>query len=302
MWSSLLYSLGVARSDILFARDDANRFLPWILGLMVSLTAFALCLGMTLGQWISSHQLVYGQDVSLIIPPQPDSMQGDVKNLIAMVEKAPNVEKLRVLEPQEVLNMVQPWLGDDAAMKDLPLPTMAEITIRRQPLSGSKDIKALTERVATMIPGTQLDTHESWARKFGQFTAALQALAYGVAAFILLALSAMIVFTSQAALKLHRRPVELLHSIGADDGYIARQFQWNATALMLQGAIPGTVLGYALYMALGSYSGSLDTPLLPQLKLSLSHLALALALPLGCALLGLCASRFAVLRELRRVL
>lgn len=302
MWSSPLHSLGIVSSDILFARDDANRFLPWILALMVALSAFALCLGVTLGQWISNHQLVYGQDVSLIIPPQPESMRDDVNNLIAYLQKAPGIAKVRVLENQEVLNMVQPWLGNDAAIKDLPLPTMADVTLSSTQAAGNAEIKTLGEKLNSMLPGTQLDTHESWVRKFGEFTAALRALAYSVAVFILVALAAMIIFTSQTALKLHRRPVELLHSIGADDSYIARQFQWNSTLIMLQGAIPGTLLGGVLYLALGYYAGSLDTPLMPQMKLSLAHAAIAFGLPIACSLLGLFSSRFAVLRELHRVL
>ncbi len=302
MGSFIFKTLGIVRSDIPFSRDDANRFLPWILALMVALSAFALCLGVTLGQWISTHRMVYGQEVSLIIPPQPDSMRDDVANLIAYVEKTPGIARVRVLGDAEIISMVQPWLGDGVGLKDLPLPTMAEVTLTNQQGIAAPDLKALQTKLTSMLPGTQLDTQESWVEKFARFTAALQTLAYGTAAFILAALAAMIIFTSQTALKLHRRPVELLHSIGADDGYIARQFQWNATALMLQGAVPGTLLGGILYLALGYYAGSLDTPLMPRLTLSYAHLAIALGLPATCALLGLLASRVAVLRSLHRVL
>lgn len=298
MLASLMKFLGIVRSDIPFARDDANRFLPWILGLMVAMTAFALCLGVSLGQWIAGHRAVYDQEMSLIIPPQPDAMQDDVRNLIAYVQKQPGIERVRVLEEREIAALVKPWLGENSSLDGLPLPVMAEITVGDSP----PDAKTLQAKIGAMIPGAQIDTHESWVEKFARFTTALRVLAYTAAAFILAALAAMIVFTSQAALKLHRQPVALLHSIGADDGYIARQFQWNACALTLQGALPGTLLGVLLFTALGYFAGSLDTPLMPRLAFSPSHLAILFGLPLVCGLLGLAASRRAVLHELHRVL
>ena len=54
-----------------------------------------------------------------------------------------------------------------------------------------------------------------------------------------------VIFTTRAGLAVHHAVVEVLHLIGARDGYIARQFQRQALRLALRGGIVGLVLTLA---------------------------------------------------------
>lgn len=298
----MLGALGIVKTDIPFARDDANRFLPWVLALMVALTAFSMCIGLTLGQWVSSHKLAFSGSVTVIVPPQPETMEKDVENLLSYLRKQPIIESLKVLDKKEVTELLEPWLGDVAEMEELPLPTVAQATLKPDANGQIPSLTELQDKLTSLVAGTEIDAHETWVEKFARFTNAIQLLSYTAALFILTALAAMVVFTAKAALKLHRRTVALLHSIGADDPYIARQFQWNACGIALQGAIPGTLLGALLYGSLAFYAGSLESPLMPKLVFLPWHYVLLVLLPLFCGLLSLVAARMAVLKQLRRVL
>ena len=100
--------------------------------------------------------------------------------------------------------------------------------------------------------------------------------------------------------------IQVLHLIGARDGYIAAQFQWQALMLALRGGLVGIGLAALTLFAIGHAAeatrlqGS-EGGLLPSVQLALpGWIALAL-LPLLAGLIALITARITVLRALARM-
>lgn len=283
------------RPDIPFSRDDANRFLPWIVALMVCLTMLMICIGLSLEQTLSARHAGFSEQVSIQIPDeaaQPD--------LVARVRKAldnaPGIARVTQVSATDVRSMISPWIGDDTLVDALPLPVVLHAGLAR----GAKlDAKALEASLKTIDTRITLDNHELWAVKFSRFSRAVELGLYTLASFIVATLSAMVVFTAREAMKLHRRTVLLLHGIGADDRYIARQFQSNALHITIKGALAGTCAGMLAYVAAGWYTAGLDAPLLPDFSFSLKHALAFILLPALCGILALLSARFAVTAQLK---
>src|SRR6185295_7663534 len=150
--------------------------------------------------------------------------------------------------------------------------------------------------------GVEVDAHERWIASFSDFSAAMQLLIAMLAAIIVGGMSLMIAFTSRASLKLHAKTVHLLHSIGAEDEYITRQFQHEALLLTLRGAVPGCIAAGFAYWIAGSYMASLPSSMLPSLAITVPHLGLLVLMPVLCGLVAWMAARLSVIKQLQRVL
>ncbi len=70
----------------------------------------------------------------------------------------------------------------------------------------------------------------------------------------------IIIFTARIGLAIHRSVIELLHLLGAQDGYIARQFQVHALGLGLRGGVIGGAAAALTVVILGPAGHMLELP------------------------------------------
>lgn len=282
--------------DIPFARDDANRFLPWMVGLMCGLAALMLCVGVTLNRWVVMEHTGASGSFVIQIPEHGERKPQLLRQVANALEKAPGVKSAKTMSESEVAGLIAPWIGNNAMLGELPLPTVIEVYN-----DGPVNYPQLAQQMRAISPDISVDTREAWADKFARFSQVTQAIIVALAICIVGALAGMMVFTTRAALKLHSETVFLLHSIGADDAYITRQFQTNGLAMALRGSVPGAVAAGGLYFLIGTFVERLDAPLLPNLRFSMEHAVLLLLLPLACSLISMAAVRFATLAQLRQL-
>ncbi len=289
----------MAHSDIPFAADDAHTFLPWIICVMACMAALLLCLGLTAGSWITDRHDTYTNRFTVNIPATTDDLPAKISKIGSILEKYPGVTGVAPVSETHLREMLKPWLGNSDAIEGLPLPAVFDVTMDGiTPI----DYKALQIRLGTIAAGTEVDAHERWVASFASFSSVTQYTIAVLATFIIGALGLMIAFTSRTALKLHARTVQLLHSIGAEDGYIARQFQLEAFLLTLRGTAPGCLAAGLIYWTVGWYLASLHATMLPSMAMNVSHFLLLLLMPLICGGVAWAAARVSVIRQLQRSL
>jgi cell division transport system permease protein len=286
-------------ADINFAADDAHRFLPWLIGIMVCLAAILLCLALTINSWIIDRGGSYSNSFTVNIPAATDNLSEKLPKIREALQKTPGVIDVTRLSDGKLKDMLSPWLGGSDTLADLPLPAVLDVT-----LDGNTTINftALQKSLAVIVPGTEVDAHERWVAAFSDFSATAQYLIAIFATLIIAAIAIMIAFTSRASLKLHSRTVHLLHSIGAADDYITRQFQQEAFLLVLPGAATGCIAAGLTYWATGIYMTSLSTSVIPSLEMALPHFFLLIALPVFCSAVAWGVARYSVTRQLQEVL
>jgi cell division transport system permease protein len=95
--------------------------------------------------------------------------------------------------------------------------------------------------------------------------------------------------------------IELLHLIGAQDSYIAAQFQWHALRFGCFGGLVGLALAGVTVLAVGALLGRIESGLLPDLALSAGEWTLLALVPVATAMVATVTARLTVVHALARL-
>jgi len=297
-WIRRLWALEGFRPDIALARDEASHFLPWIIALMVYLAALTLTGGFTLHRTVMAGHEARAQSFSVHLPHMNDKAQETTDKVLAVVKETPGVAEAAVLDSGRIREMVEPWLGKSNSLSSLPLPTVIEGKLAKDTMV---DFAALKIKIDAIAPGADVDDHKQWFEQFSGFVHIVQWVFYAIAVFIIATTAAVVIFACKTSLKIHRNTVNLLHRLGAMDGYIASQFQQHATLLALKGAFVGSGFAASTLLALYLMARHIDSPLFPSFALSSLHAAILVALPVLMSLIALASARISVLSTLRKM-
>ncbi len=288
------------RSDLPLDRDSAGLFLPAIIGFMVFLAALALAGSMAVNNLLSHWRGTIEASFTVQLPP----VEGETvaaasdrrSHALSALTNEPGIRSAILLSDADKARLLEPWLGADTAKLDLPLPDLIAVTA--QP-GSTIDKMALTTKLQAISPGAAIDDHGRWRDAIARAASAANLALLGLLLLIGLAAALTVVFVARAGLAAHRRVIEILHLVGAHDGYTARQFQHHAFSRGLAGGVLGAAVAAAIIVAAGYWLPGFDSAALA-LK-PLQWLAVAL-LPLAGALLAMATARYTVLRSLRRIL
>ena len=287
-------------SDLQLEADSSARFLPWALAVMVFLAALALSGALALDGTIDGWRRGVSSKLTVQIVDRPGQpMQPRLEAAMTALRDVPGIVAAQIVERRAVEALLQPWLGSAALQADLPLPGLIDVTVGD---NAALSVEALSARLQAAVPGARIDDPKPWLDRLVQLGRLLQSLGGGIVLLVGLAAAAMVIFATRAGLAARRDTIELLHLIGAEDGYIARQFQRHVGSQALRGGIAGAVLAAAVLVGIQLLAGGVGTGLLPGLSLQWWHWLLLPVLPLGAAGLAILTARWTGLGELRAML
>ena len=286
------------RLDLPLNRDPSTRFMPWMIGFLVYIAALALWGSLTLSDFANQWAAGLSGTMTIEVPVQGDEDTSDLQNrleeTLSIVRATPGVESALALPLIEMQALLEPWLGSGADIGALPLPRLIDVQLK----SGAEiDIDALNRKLESTT-GARADDHGLWRDRVIGYLRSLQVVALGIVIIVTGAAVIMMVFATRGALFAHRDTIELLHLIGAQDGYIARQFQTHALRHALIGAGIGTVMAMITVFGLGQAAAGLDVANSGQDGGGyLRWLAMAV-LPLAASLISMVAARRTVMSAL----
>jgi cell division transport system permease protein len=296
------------RGDLPLDRDPTGRFLPWLVALMVYLAALALVCAMVMSKMVERWDTGLSGSITVQIPPKQDAPGDPAEagaaagaSLDAVIEillATPGVISAEVLEPDEIVRLLEPWLGAGASYGDLPLPELIAVGIDP---SAAPDFEKLSQRLARAAPGTILDDHQSWLGQLLDLAHSIELLAALVVVLVGASSVTMVVFATRMGLAIHGRVIELLHLIGAQDSYVAREFEMHSLKLALRGGVFGLALAVLTVVLVERLFERMEAALLPDLALLPGEWALLALLPLVVAGIAMLTARLTVLGTLGRM-
>ncbi len=286
------------RLDLPLRQDESARFLPWIIALMVYFAAMGGVGLISLGEALSRWDASLAGTLTLQIPP--DTSQPRIDMALGALRQTKGVVSARLLPPEETANLLQPWLGNNVAIADLPLPQLIDVRVDpRMTIAYTM----LRSQLASVIPGSRLDNSPSWVGGARDFALRIEdVITAGVAAIAALIIT-IIIFTARIGLAIHRSVIELLHLLGAQDAYIARQFQIHALSLGLRGGFIGAIVAALTVAFLEPAAHMLALPV-PIAAYGIFDWRVWLLLIAACLMAGgiaMVTARITVLRQLARM-
>ncbi len=274
------------------ARDGALVFVVAVLCFLACLTALAaLAANRAAEGW--TDQLTGSATVVVRARPgeTPDSAAARAAEALAGVR---GVTEARALPREQAEALLEPWIGKDALVEDLPTPRL--VTLDLDPKVPAR-AAALSQALKAAGVDAIVDDHRRWIADIERSAALARWAALGVFALIASATVAVIAFATRAGLAARSDVIEVLHFSGAQAGFIAGLFQGRFAAMaalagLLGGA--GAALVGAGFRALGGGAG-----LAPILPLAWIDLLAAAPAPLIAALVAGLTARLAALRLLK---
>jgi cell division transport system permease protein len=293
------------RSDLPISGDATSRYLPWLVAPMVFLSAVALAGAFILNELIGR----WDRDVSGTLTVEVAAAPGDaadaagptrqrVEQVLRLLEHTPGVASARALTQEQLVALMAPWLGTSDVLKDLPLPALIDVTV--VPEAGL-DIEELSDKIAKAVPGASLDDHRRWLDRLIGLSRSIEWLAIGIVSLIGAVTAATVYYATRTGMAIHREVVEVLHVIGAADGYIANQFAHRAFVLGFRGGILGLMFTLPILGAIAFGAHRLEGGFLADLSLPLVGVLAVLALPMVAAILAMLTARMAAYGALARL-
>lgn len=267
-------------------RDGSLVFVVAVLCFLACLTALgALAANRAAHGWTS--QLT--GSATVVVRAQgaetPDTAAGRAAEVLAGVK---GVTEARALEKEKAEALLEPWLGHEALLEDLPIPRLVAVDLDpKRPARAAALDQALK---AAGIDAT-VDDHSLWIADIERGAGIARWSALAVFLLIASAAGAVIAFATRAAMAAHRETIEVLHLSGAQPAFVIKLFQVRfAQAAALAGLFGAA--GAAIIGALARLAGG-GQGLTPVLPVAWIDLIAVVPTPLLAALVAAVAARLA---------
>ncbi len=292
-------------SGRLLPREKAAAPLDIVIGVMAFLAALALGASFLAERASEGWRagLADRLTVQILVPEHGDvgaMLARETSAAVAVLRATPGIAHAAPLSDAEMQALVEPWLGKNALVSELPLPKLIDATVVP---GGNVDLALLATRLKVAAPDSQLDDHRHWIARLKGLADTIVFSAYGILILIAIATASTVAFATRAGLDAHHEMVQLLHQMGARAGFIARAFERHYAFAALGASAAGALVAALLYVAAGGleFVGVEAVPFLPPIALKLSEAAWLASVPVASTVIAWATARLSVLAAVREI-
>lgn len=278
--------------------------MPWVIAIMVALTAIAAAAGLSLRNTAdAAREEIAGGLTVQVIEADPARRDGQARAAVARLRALPGVETVRLVPRQEVDLLIEPWLGSESGGADgidIPVPALIDVRLAT-PVTPAR-LAEVRRALAATAPAARADAQSIWLRPVFDAIASLQWLAIALVVLLALALTAAVLLAARTALGTNRDTIEIVHLLGGTDTQIARVFQRAIGIDAAGGGAVGLVLAGVVVLFLGRRFAGLGAGLIDNGALALADWLLLGLVPVAAVVLAMATARITVMRTLRTML
>lgn len=286
-----------------------NIMSGWSLVRIIAIMCFlaSLALGAMLAVNDAAEKWSNNLTGALTVQLKPTSAMNEADQIAKTTEilrATPSIGSINVLSKSQSAKLLEPWLGNQGILKELPLPVLVEVSLDGG-RSDETDFAVLRQTLEREVPGVVLDDHRRWNSQLDRVSNALRLLSFGILLLIVAATSMIIIFATRSGLAANEDIVEVLHLIGAKDELIAREFQSHFFWIALWAGLMGIGAAGITFLILGQASkagwAAETIAFLPTLAFQPSFYFFLVMVPAGAIALTTLTARFTVIHTLTKV-
>ncbi len=278
----------------------SGRSLYAVVAVMCYLASLTLGLTLTVRQLASEYAKDLSGTVTIQIKPS-DAADPDqqMARAIALLEATPGLYDIAPISTEEAEALVAPYIGRGNLPADVQIPQMIDLRLDQ---NNAPDLDELAARLSAEVPGAEVNDHSRWKSRLLAFSTSLQGMSVAALMLIVLAAVAIVAFATRAAMAANQQVVEVLHLIGAEDRFIASEFQGHFMRLGLWAGLAGAAVAAATLFLVGQVAGADAEFFIPGLVLQWEAYAALLLVPLLSGLVAMLTARLTALSVIGRVL
>lgn len=267
--------------------------IPWVIAILIALVVIAAAGGLSLRNLAENARADLAGAVTVqIVEADPEVRQTRAQAAADALGDHPLVTSVRIVPEQELVALLEPWLGSSAASEDVPIPALIDVELSRRASAG--EIAQLQAALAEAAPGAKIDAQSDWLRPVYDALAALQYLALALIVLVSFATAAAVWLAARSAFANHRDTVEIIHLLGGTDEQVTRIFQRSVLRDAAFGSVVGLLLGLAAVWVLGQQFAALDSGMVGGGNLGIGDWMLIGAIPLAGVMLALVTGRITI--------
>ena len=234
-------------------RDSiAGRSLTAVVAIMTFLAAMTAGAVTMVVTSASDWQSAVGREVTIQVRPVSGrDIEADVRAAIAVARGTAGIAEVRAYTKEESEKLVEPWLGSGLSLSELPIPRMIVVKLAS---GATPDFVGLRAALAGRVPGASLDDHRGWIDRMRDMAEAMVVIGIAILALVVIVTVLSVTFATRGAMAANRPIVEVLHYVGAADGFVAGQFLRHFLLLGFKGGAIGGGTALALFGILGAAS------------------------------------------------
>jgi cell division transport system permease protein len=278
--------------------------MPWVIAIMVALTAIALAGGLALGNTVTAATAELEGGVTIqVVEPRAEVRNAETAQALEALKIMPGIASMRQVPQEELDTLVSPWLDSGikgTAGATVPIPAL--IDVRLDGTATQARVAAIESRLAQVAPSARVDAQANWLRPVFDTIVSLQWLAIALVLLLTAALSAAVLLAARSALGTNRETIEIVHLLGGTDAQIARVFQRSIAFDAAGGGAAGLALAMVVIVSLGRRFAGLGAGMVSSGALVWSDWLLLALVPLLATGLAMLTARLTVMHALRKML
>jgi cell division transport system permease protein len=220
-----------------------------IMTFLASLTTGATVLvSRAAGEWQSD----ISREVTIQVSPAPGrDLDATVDKAVAAARDYPGIAEVQPFSKEESTKLLEPWLGSGLSLDELPVPRL--IVLKIAP-GAAPDFAQLKRVLSDQAPGAVLDDHRGWMDRMRTMARTAVGASIGILILMFIATMLSVTFATRGAMATNKSVIEVLHFVGAKNGFIAQHFQQHFLVLGLQGGAIGGGVAIILFLLAGFIS------------------------------------------------
>ena len=274
--------------------------MPWVIAIMIFLTVLAAAAGLAMTRAMGdvSDELSSRATVQ-IVEANTETRSDQAAAVAARLRSIPLVEEVRVLPPEEIEALIEPWLGTQDLGEDIPLPALVDVKLARA--ATDAEYQSLRGDLQRIAPGARIEPSSGYIAPVISLVRSFQWIAFGLVALLALATASAVIISARSALNTHSETIAVVHLLGGTDEQISRLFQRRIALDALLGGLIGLVGGGAIIWLISGQLSALGSGLVQSVGLDWWSWLIIAVIPILGMLLAMITARWTVIGALKKI-
>ncbi len=184
-------------------------------------------------------------EITIQIQPRPgEAGEEKTAEITKFLSDQNGIRRVTPFTREQSLKLVEPWIGKSEVLKSFAIPRLIAVEIDGD---NPPDIPTLKKVLEAKYPGALLDDHGHWRNEIRRLTRLLELAGVGMLFLMAMATVAVIVAAATSALASNREIVSVLNFVGAEEKFIARQFETHFLKVGIKAGIAGASLAAIVF-------------------------------------------------------
>ncbi len=295
------------RTPIVPPDNVAGRAMVLVIAIMTFLSCLTLGAVTLVRDTAATWQTQIAREATIQIKPDENlDIDAALQKAREIAGEFSGVLQATIVDNEATARLLEPWLGTGLDMEELPVPRLVIVTIdpREKP-----DFESMRARLSQEVPSANLDDHRTWVDRLVAMARTTVTIGLSVLSLMLVATALTVIFATRGAMSGNGHVIEVLHFVGAEAPYIARQFRRHFLLAGMRGAAAGGLAAIIVFVLFSWWSArNVATPEADQASALFGNFAIGMSGYMGVglivcviAILTAATSHFTVISYLKRI-